>query len=597
MLEYFLVGVDSDNEPARFVTGDLAMMRDSLLVDFGMHTYIWACRGRMQLSRQLMQCQRYQMAMALQRSSLPPLSTQQFVQGPLLDLQASIQRSRDLDDDDASCSALDIIAASHLDARHEAVTLCDESQLFHIRGAACLRRAASRLDARNVARVGVASGGDGAGCGLCASPFRLLATAYGLHHVIDVVSEDDAFCLALSCRELRDALYARFTINRVNPYVVGATLPACEVWILGFPGNSLCTCARFKTRDAAMMRSVARIEWGRALRDCAWPHHSGSGAIIDETVMPDEYEMQVSLLGRRARAGRVHDIATWDDWKMIATAAGLGEVAAVCWFRAHGYGWNSAAVHAAAGAGQLGMLQFLRGCVVECPELAWGPITTAAAAAGGHLSVLQWLIYQGCPWCCTCAYLAAFFGHLHILKWLESEWGEWSDPAYAHLPCHRRYCPALHGAHNQGVCAAAAVGGHLEVLRWARQPSGKRNRRSLPWNRSFCAAYASPMAQQGRSWFGEDRVGRDGIPTNGEVLAAFDDHHRASELCVWIRAQPDAYPYEVPVAHEHPLTDTALYQYVATVACCVLVCVTCAFPLQIRGSVRQWHVAARAHRW
>ena len=59
------MGVDSDNEPAGFVTGDLAMMRDSLLVDFGMHTYIWACRGRMQLSRQLMQCQRYQMAMAL----------------------------------------------------------------------------------------------------------------------------------------------------------------------------------------------------------------------------------------------------------------------------------------------------------------------------------------------------------------------------------------------------------------------------------------------------------------------------------------------------------------------------------------------------
>ena len=128
-------------------------------------------------------------------------------------------------------------------------------------------------------------------------------------------------------------------------------------------------------------------------------------------------------------------------------------------------------------------------------------------------------------------------------------------------------------------------------------PAFRFRPRALVHLKKVGARLEKNMAQQGRSWFGEDRVGRDGIPTNGEVLAAFDDHHRASELCVWIRAQPDAYPYEVPVAHEHPLTDTALYQYVATVACCVLVCVTCAFPLQIRGSVRQWHVAARAHRW
>ena len=46
--------------------------------------------------------------------------------------------------------------------------------------------------------------------GLVASPFALLDAHSCLRLVTDAVHEDDALCLALACRALRDALGARF---------------------------------------------------------------------------------------------------------------------------------------------------------------------------------------------------------------------------------------------------------------------------------------------------------------------------------------------------------------------------------------------------
>ena len=42
------------------------------------------------------------------------------------------------------------------------------------------------------------------------SPFRLLERHGLLRLVTDIVAEDDALCLALTCRALRDALFACF---------------------------------------------------------------------------------------------------------------------------------------------------------------------------------------------------------------------------------------------------------------------------------------------------------------------------------------------------------------------------------------------------
>jgi hypothetical protein len=76
--------------------------------------------------------------------------------------------------------------------------------------------------------------------GLAASPFALLDVRGSLRLVTDRVHEDDALCLALACRALRDALWARF--------------PQRSAIAAGAP-------ARLRTRDAAVATSVSRLAW------------------------------------------------------------------------------------------------------------------------------------------------------------------------------------------------------------------------------------------------------------------------------------------------------------------------------------------------
>jgi hypothetical protein len=57
-----------------------------------------------------------------------------------------------------------------------------------------------------------------------ASPFALLDVHGSLRLVTDAVHEDDALCLALACRALRDALWARFPARPVGHVHAGKRL-------------------------------------------------------------------------------------------------------------------------------------------------------------------------------------------------------------------------------------------------------------------------------------------------------------------------------------------------------------------------------------
>jgi hypothetical protein len=76
-------------------------------------------------------------------------------------------------------------------------------------------------------------------------PFGLLDARGSLRLVTDVVHEDDALCLALTCRALRDALWARFPQRPVTDAHVGT---------------------RVRTRDAAVVERVGRLAWARGSR-------------------------------------------------------------------------------------------------------------------------------------------------------------------------------------------------------------------------------------------------------------------------------------------------------------------------------------------
>jgi hypothetical protein len=77
---------------------------------------------------------------------------------------------------------------------------------------------------------------------LAASPFALLNSHSSLRLVTDVVHEDDALCLALACRALRDALWARFPVR---------------------PAGDAHAGKRLRTEAAALVGTVARVVWAR----------------------------------------------------------------------------------------------------------------------------------------------------------------------------------------------------------------------------------------------------------------------------------------------------------------------------------------------
>ena len=74
---------------------------------------------------------------------------------------------------------------------------------------------------------------------LAASPFALLDAHTSLRLVTDAVHEDDALCLALACRALRDALWARFPAR---------------------PAGHAHAGKRLRTRDAAVGRLGAAVD-------------------------------------------------------------------------------------------------------------------------------------------------------------------------------------------------------------------------------------------------------------------------------------------------------------------------------------------------
>ena len=86
---------------------------------------------------------------------------------------------------------------------------------------------------------------------LAASPIGLLEARGCLRLVTDMVHEDDALCLALACRPLRDALWTRFPPRGIGPAGRRVVGPG---WASG------CSrVRRVRTRDAAVVGTVARL--------------------------------------------------------------------------------------------------------------------------------------------------------------------------------------------------------------------------------------------------------------------------------------------------------------------------------------------------
>lgn len=157
---------------------------------------------------------------------------------------------------------------------------------------------------------------------------------------------------------------------------------------------------------------------------------------------------------------------TQQQQQLVATAARQGNLPRVQLMREHGCEWGVSASAAAAEAGHLHVLRWLRAQDPPCPVT---DEVCEAAAGGGHLTVLHWL-HQRCPRgvqrsASGAAAAAARHGHLDILQWLKAQ---------------TRSCNW-----NKQVCEAAAEGGHLGVLQWLRAQDPP-----CEWDEYVCSAAA-----------------------------------------------------------------------------------------------------------
>ncbi|KAG6966215.1 hypothetical protein JG688_00006865 [Phytophthora aleatoria] len=99
----------------------------------------------------------------------------------------------------------------------------------------------------------------------------------------------------------------------------------------------------------------------------------------------------------------------------------------------------------AARCGELEFLKFAFSLEIGCPNKD----AMHAAAAAGRLGVLEWLYYVvGLPLRSEAARNAARNGHLQVVKWFKE-----ND------------CPGW----DLGIMNAAATGGHLKILQWLRE--------------------------------------------------------------------------------------------------------------------------------
>jgi hypothetical protein len=182
------------------------------------------------------------------------------------------------------------------------------------------------------------------------SAFALLDGRGSLRLVTDLVHEDDALCLALTCRALRDSLWARF------PRRAAGDKHARR---------------RLRTRDAAVVATVARLVWVRSfatrlapehgcraacrclpagIRSC-WPQWLGNG---EAAVSPLRFSRGDRLTGFGTgdrgrplrRAGDPLSAAPSDPPSGADAAAACriaarhGSLAALRWLRARGWAWN-----------------------------------------------------------------------------------------------------------------------------------------------------------------------------------------------------------------------------------------------------------------
>lgn len=163
----------------------------------------------------------------------------------------------------------------------------------------------------------------------------------------------------------------------------------------------------------------------------------------------------------------------WDE-RVTSHAARSGNLDALKLVVGLGYKWGMETTKAAAGLQTPEALVWLRES--GCP---WGQSTCIQASRNGRLDTLMWARSRGCNWGPNVCSLSAMYGHFHVLKWAKQNGCEWNSTTLCGAASRGRLdilswalangCPSVN---DVDVCASAASGSHLRVLKWLREERG-----------------------------------------------------------------------------------------------------------------------------
>jgi hypothetical protein len=413
---------------------------------------------------------------------------------------------------------------------------------------------------------------------LGASPVGLLDSHGCLRLVTDAVHEDDALCLALTCRALRDALWARFPRRPASDAAASRRRDAVQLQLQDAPWDAATPLpsqapvkarswaaiqaamngrdgphvrCRLRTRNAATLSTVSRLTWVHEQTDHptymhGWDRKDRLGlgpSPWDGGMDPPTHSNKRALVHICVEAARASslEVLQWmeidDELRCVRSALS---------FRL---------MEAASGAGQLAVLKWLLPIVQGCEwyrsrnseemaslvEADYGKMAYTdglafcqVAAAGGHLEVLQFLRANDFSWDYPVYDAAAGGGHLRVLRWMWETMGsqaqsEWSDAETVHRAALGGHLAVLQWLREKGsewdelTCESAALEGHLEVLQWARA-------NGAPWDEQTSCAAA------GRGHLGVLQWLRaNGCPWDAETCgeAVWGGH---VELLQWARA-------------------------------------------------------------
>ena len=321
--------------------------------------------------------------------------------------------------------------------------------------------------------------------------------------VTDLVDEDDSLCVALTCRQLRDAVLSRFPPKLAPKARISTRRLASAVSISRVVWAQSMGCDLHDLIDlTARTGQVEVLEWALA-RGYSWP----SDACVTAA---DEGHFGVLELARKTGPWRGPNDRGLPDGEMVMRGlARHGQVALLKQYieagcEVSGFVWKSAA-----SAGQLDVLDYLIEVQDEKGQQGnfqnhnfafmkstWRREVARGGAEGGHVSVLQWLHAQlqdaeGAVWGAACG------GQLHVLEWLEKNVDEetlLAETYSAHTACE---VAAQHGhletlqwlidhdaPMNEETCARAAEGGSLAALKMLRE-------HDCAWDHTTCEFAAS----------------------------------------------------------------------------------------------------------